>query len=105
MIKTIKKTTDGEVFDLREENFTFRAETVQGAKVGYFKNAVLIASPRRFKLFVEKIHLVKILSLTGEGHFKWAKGETPFHEGDCFEIVGEGEYELTANGKFMVIKE
>ncbi len=104
MMKSIKKIRDSAEFSLPEEEFIFQAERVQGAKIGKRGNATLVLSPRRFKLFTDDKDLVKILSLEGEGHFKWARGETPFCQGDCFEVSGVGEYELTANGKFLIIR-
>jgi mannose-6-phosphate isomerase-like protein (cupin superfamily) len=84
------------------EEFTMQENTVQGAKIGKKDNALLIASPRRYKLFSENTDFVWIAE--GSGHFKWKRGEVDFAAGDCFEVAAGGEYELNGNGVFIVVR-
>jgi len=103
MQKYITKTDEkAEEFDFKEEDFTFTAEKVQGAKVGKKGNAIFVISPKRFKLYTEKTDLVKILS--GTGHFKWARGETDFAAGDVFKISPDGEYEVNGAATFIAVR-
>lgn len=105
MSKYIKKISADEKFDFDESNFKERDSIVQGARVLDYENKTVIYSKKRFKLFTESTDYVKILSLEGEGHFKWSRGELPFKEGDAFAVNGVGEYELNASGKFLIISE
>ncbi len=105
MAKYIKKMEDSDIFSVKEENFVYSEKSVQGAKTANFKNALLIESPKRFKLFTEEVHFVKILKSADGAHFKYSRGELPFKEGDCFEVNGVGEYELNGDGIYLVIKE
>ena len=41
----------------------------------------------------------------GSGSIKWARGETPFSEGDAFCADGLEEYELGGGGEFLVCKQ
>jgi hypothetical protein len=77
--------------------------TVQGAKIGKKDNALLIISPRRYKLFSDGTDFVLIEN--GSGHFKWKRGETDFAAGDAFEVAEVGEYELNGNGTFVVVRQ
>lgn len=97
----ITKTEETISFPPRD-SFEMRENTVQGARIGVNGNAVLIASPRRYKLFTEGCDRVKVLD--GKGFFKWKRGETPFAAGDCFEVDAVGEYELNGSGVFIVLK-
>lgn len=104
-MKYIKKTeiSDGE-FGLKKEDFTFSEERVQGALTGKSGSAVYVISPRRFKLYTDGTDKLKIIKLSGNGHFKWSRGETDFSEGDVFEISAVGEYEVNGNAEFIVVK-
>lgn len=104
MQKYIKKIEETESLNLAEKDFAFSPSPLQGARVGKKDNAMYIISPRRFKLYTDSVDKLKILKLKGEGHFKWARGETPFAEGDTFEICGVGEYEVTADCTFAIIR-
>ena len=76
---------------------------VQGGTRRSFEDLLLIESGGRFKLFTEGTDLIAVLS--GEGHFKWARGETPFRAGDAFLAENLGEYELNGKGKFLIKRE
>ena len=65
-----------------ETEFVFSEKTVQGAKTGKKDDLLFVRSPRRFKLYTDGCDEVTFLE--GAGHFKWARGETPFAAGDCF---------------------
>ncbi len=84
------------------DSFAMRENTVQGAHIGVNGDALLIVSPRRYKLFTEGTDRVKIVE--GKGFFKWKRGETPFAAGDCFEVAAVGEYEINGNGVYIVLK-
>lgn len=85
-----------------EEEFAFSEKKVQGARVGKRGETMLyIESPRRYKLYTDGADRVHILS--GSGHFKWARGETPFAAGESFLAEQTGEYEL--NGACTCIVE
>lgn len=98
----IPETEAQGAFALSEESFVFKEGKVQGARLGKNGSSLLVEGARRFKLFADAKELVKILR--GSGHFKWKRGETPFAEGDCFELDGVGEYEINGSDKFMVIR-
>ncbi len=85
-----------------KENFVFSDKTVQGATVGKSGASLYIISPRRFKLYSEGTDTVHILA--GAGHFKWARGETPFAAGDSFSAENAGEYEVNGNCEFIVVR-
>lgn len=85
----------------QESDFTFTDKLLQGARVGKKDDALYIFSPRRYKLFTKGKDVVCILD--GSGHFKWARGETPFCKGDCFSVEEVGEYELNGSGTFLVL--
>lgn len=104
MQKYIKRQENFSDPNLTEGDFAFSPSPLQGARVGKKENAMYIISPRRFKLYTDSADELKILKLNGKGHFKWARGETPFVEGDAFEICGVGEYEVTADCTFIVIR-
>lgn len=104
MIKSIKKIEYFPEEETDEAKFVFQAEKVQGAQVGKIDGAMLIISPRRFKLFTESADFVKIIEAPRGGHFKWSRGETDFRAGDKFEISAVGEYEFTGEGKFLVVR-
>jgi uncharacterized cupin superfamily protein len=87
---------------LSRQDFIFGEKKVQGAKMGKFENALLVKDAARFKLYTDGKDLIEILS--GEGHFKWKKGELPFTQGDCFEADGVGEYEINGSSEFLVIR-
>ncbi len=79
------------------------ATLVQGARRRSAGNLLHIDSPRRFKLYARGRDSVRILA--GSGHFKWARGETPFAAGESFLVEGEGEYELNGRCVFVVLQE
>ncbi len=97
----IEKTTEPVPFPDRSD-FSMQENAVQGAHIGKSGNALLIVSPRRYKLFTEGTDRVKILE--GAGFFKWKRGETPFRAGDCFAVCKVGEYELNGAGTFIVLR-
>lgn len=84
------------------EDFVFSDKTVQGATVGKCGTSLYIISPRRFKLYTDGTDTVHILS--GAGHFKWARGETPFAAGESFSAENVGEYEVNGNCEFAVVR-
>jgi len=104
MQKYIKKLESSNGLNFTESDFTFSSAPLQGARVGKNKNALYVISPKRFKLYTDSADELKILKLNGEGHFKWSRGETPFAEGDAFEICGVGEYEVHADCTFALIR-
>lgn len=105
MMKYIRKTEEfPEDFKLTKDDFTFSDERVQGAMTGKRENALYVISPRRFKLYTDSADRLKIVKLSGKGHFKWSRGETDFSEGDVFEISSVGEYEVNGNAEFIVIR-
>ncbi len=61
-----------------------------------------VETPRRYKLFTEGRDELYILS--GSGHFKWARGETPFAAGESFVAENAGEYELNGACTFIVAR-
>ncbi len=82
------------------EEFTWRENIVQGARTGSLGDLLIVRSPRRFKRFCTRDECVCFLA--GSGHFKWARGETPFAAGECFRIGAEGEYEINGACEFIV---
>lgn len=98
----ITKTTNEQIVNMTAEGFTMQENTVQGAKIGKKDNALLLLSPKRYKLFADGTDLVKIVE--GSGFFKWKRGETKFSAGDCFEVSNVGEYEINGNGVYLVIR-
>lgn len=85
------------------EEFAFSDKTVQGAKLGKRGNMLYVVSPRRFKLYAEKADTLTFLA--GNGHFKWARGETDFAAGESYRIEGEGEYEVNGSCTFIAARE
>lgn len=84
------------------EDFTMQGACVQGARIGKKGSALLIISPRRYKLYTDGRDLVRIEE--GHGFFKWKRGETPFSAGDCFEVCQTGEYEISGKGVYIVLR-
>lgn len=89
------------------ENFENVAEFSEPVKVqGGLKcesgNLVKVVSGGRFKLFTKTRDYVKFLA--GNGHFKWARGETAFAEKDVFLIEEAGEYEINGKCEFLVLR-
>ncbi len=66
------------------------------------KGALLVESGGRYKLFCEGVDYVQIMR--GNGHFKWARGETPFQEGNLFCVSEVGEYEINGACRFAVVR-
>ncbi len=85
-----------------ENDFIFSDKTVQGAKVGKKDNFLFVRSPRRYKLYTDGCDQVTFLE--GSGHFKWARGETPFAAGECFLAESCGEYEINGACAFVVAR-
>lgn len=85
-----------------EKDFAFSDKTVQGAKLGKKDNFLFVRSPRRYKLFAEGTDEVTFLE--GAGHFKWARGETPFAAGESFLVQDCGEYEINGACAFIVAR-
>lgn len=75
---------------------------VQGGLKYECGNLLKIESGGRYKLFTETRDYIKILE--GGGHFKWARGETPFSAGDIFLAEEPGEYELNGKGVFLILR-
>ena len=84
------------------EEFTFSEKKVQGARVCRCGGMLYIDSPRRYKLYSEGTDEVHIL--TGCGHFKWARGETPFAAGESFVAEHAGEYEVNGACTFILVR-
>ena len=78
------------------------ARRVQGADVQTAGALTRIVSGGRYKRFPAGKELVRIER--GAGHFKWARGETPFAAGDCFLAEGLEEYELNGAGEFTALR-
>lgn len=76
---------------------------VQGGTRSSAENMLLVQSGGRFKLFTDGCDLVKIVR--GSGHFKWARGETAFCEGEVFLLEQVGEYELNGACDALIIRE
>ncbi len=89
------------LFSLPLDAFT-NPVNVQGAEKREYQNALLITSGKRYKLFTNGVDRIKILE--GEGHFKWARGETPFRAGDCFSLEQTGEYEVNGKCAFLIVR-
>ena len=86
-----------------QEDFMMQETRVQGARIGKKGSALLIVSPRRYKLYTDGRDLVRIVE--GSGFFKWKRGETPFSAGDSFEVSQTGEYEINGKGVYIVLRE
>lgn len=86
----------------QEKDFIFSEKPVQGARLGKAGNDLYIASPRRYKLYTDKTDTVCILD--GQGHFKWARGETNFAAGETFLVQECGEYEVNGACTFIVLR-
>ena len=82
------------------DEFAWRDTIVQGARTGALGDMLIVRSPRRYKRFSKEKE--RVCFLAGSGHFKWARGETPFGAGECFCIDGEGEYEINGACEFIV---
>lgn len=105
MPKYIKKlTAECATAPTDENDYVFSEGAVQGARVGKRDGALYVISPRRFKLYTDGDDTVAILKLSGDGHFKWSRGEIPFSEGDVFRISAVGEYEVNGNAAFTVLR-
>ena len=100
-IMNIQKTEQKTALPVEEE-FAFSDKTVQGAKLGKKDNFLFVRSPRRYKLFTEGTDEVTFLE--GAGHFKWARGETPFAAGETFLVQACGEYEINGACAFIVAR-
>lgn len=85
-----------------QEDFVFSDKTVQGARLGKRGDDLFVCSQRRFKLFSEGVDEVHFLE--GNGHFKWARGETDFAAGDAFRVAQAGEYEVNGKCTFVVLR-
>ncbi len=87
-------------------SFDFRGtapRTVQGGQLySPDKTTLFVESGGRYKLFTERADYVKIVQ--GKGFFKWARGETPFSEGDAFCMKEVGEYEINGRCHFAVLR-
>lgn len=97
----IEETEYGAVFDCEACRFGAPV-SVQGGIKRSFGEKLLVESGGRYKLFSDGKDYVKILA--GCGHFKWARGETPFTEGECFLLENAGEYELNGKCKFLAVR-
>ncbi len=75
---------------------------VQGGQKRTSGNLLEIRSGGRYKLFTISRDFIKIVE--GNGHFKWARGETPFIPGDIFLAEEVGEYELNGAGVFLILR-
>lgn len=100
---TLRKLTEPPAvsFDIPEADFS-EPVRVQGGQKRTCGNAVRVSSANRYKLFTEAKDYIRILS--GEGRFKWARGETPFSAGDFFLADGIGEYELNGACEFIAVR-
>lgn len=85
-----------------QDEFIMQEPAVQGAKIGKKDDALLIVSPRRYKLFTTGMDRVKIIE--GVGFFKWKRGEVKFSDGDCFEVDEVGEYEINGKGVYVIVR-
>lgn len=85
----------------QESLFAPSEKKVQGATLAKTENAVLVCSPKRFKVYHEGNLFVHILE--GKGFFKWAKGETAFSQG-FYLIEDAEEVEINGNSKFIYVK-
>lgn len=98
-MKQIVKLSDcTEAFDAKFSG----AVKVQGGLKYSCGNLLKIESGGRYKLFTESRDYVKFLQ--GNGHFKWARGEVPFSEGDVFLAEETGEYEVNGTCVFLVLR-
>lgn len=83
-------------------NVIFSDKKVQGADIYREGPVLFVSSPKRFKLYTDGQDI--LLVRAGSGHFKWKRGETDFYEGDVFEIVQTGEYEVNGSCDFAVYR-
>ncbi len=90
------------VFDLPTDALSEPVK-VQGGYKRVYQNVLLVESGGRYKLFCTSRDYIKFLA--GEGHFKWARGETPFVCGDVFLAEEVGEYEINGNCTFTVVRQ
>lgn len=86
----------------QKEEFTMQEGTVQAATIGKCGKFLYVNSPKRYKLFTDGTDTV--LFLSGNGFFKWKRGETKFACGDCFAVSETGEYEINGASEFIVLK-
>ncbi len=66
------------------------------------KGYLYVESGGRYKLYSDGVDYVKFLE--GAGHFKWARGEISFAEGDIFFAQETGEYEINGVCRFAVVR-
>ena len=76
---------------------------VQGGVMRKRGDDRLVESGGRFKL--DCAGNMRLYILSGEGHFKWARGETPFSAGEAFLIGGAGECDLYGICAFVWARE
>lgn len=100
LIKT-DETQTGQNFEINDTLLSPPVRVQGGVKRAY-ENVLFVQSGGRYKLETQSIDYIKIL--TGSGHFKWARGETPFSEGEVFIAESIGEYEINGNCSFTVIR-
>ncbi len=100
-LQKIQTTPEGVDFALEWKSVSPRS--VQGGTLyALAKDALYVESGGRYKLFCDGTDFVKILE--GSGHFKWARGETPFSENDVFCIQQAEEYEINGRCRFAVVR-
>ncbi len=105
-MKRLTKTTDpaiAELFRLSPEDLG-EPVRVQGGEKRARGNVLHVVSGGRYKLFTEGVDYVKILSLSGTGFIKWARGELPLSEGDIVAAEQPGEYEINGLCTFTAIR-
>lgn len=79
------------------------AVRVQGGTLRTRGGDRLVESGGRFKL--DCAGSARLFILSGEGQFKWARGETPFSAGDAFLLEGTGECDLYGICAFLLARE
>lgn len=93
---------DGVDFTFAPELFG-EATKVQGGLKRTYGNVLYVESGGRYKLYSQTKDYLCFLK--GSGHFKWARGETPFSCGDCFLAEDLGEYEVNGICAFTVVRQ
>ena len=94
------------IFEQTRRDIVGMQDIVESAVIAMIAggNVLHVVSGGRYKLFTEGVDYVKILSLSGTGFIKWARGELPLSEGDIVAAEQPGEYEINGLCTFTAIR-